>query len=517
MIYIAATASITSVTLVDLDTSFPTMPDANYTNLSTLRATAAFTWSGFTVSNKPFCTINTTLFTSDNSLIQGTPLLSSQISTASGSTSLTLDIPLNFNSTNYGYLLDNTSYQIKIAVNVYDSAKTLVPKASNTLTHDFTFWRYNLPTVPSFSAARCLSNGTLDESGENVVVSASYAISSLNSVNEKHLYAYSKVTSDTEWTLDTTFNLSALGYSETISSFVLANTYLGNASYDLKIVAGDTINTASNIKPIPVTTTTLELDVVDHRISIGKRLEVDSPQLDVAEDGRFGGSLSIGDTFVYSPTGVRFPIAENDFISTGTYAPFFKTELTGGAATSGDGDANHPGVEILWSGSTTPSGCSISTNIESLLLAGGEVFHAVFKINQLSSVIYLGFCDAFIYTSGTVTDGAYMKLNGSHASGNTSSNSIASATSASTYTLLADTWYHARIEIATIDSVVTALFSLMNESGTLLWTDSLNTNVPTGAGRRVGAGVYAITSYATNLQIARLDYLGLHINRDLVR
>jgi hypothetical protein len=98
--------------------------------------------------------------------------------------------------------------------------------------------------------------------------------------------------------------------------------------------------------------------------------------------------------------------------------------------------------------------------------------------------------------------------------GKTANNSARSTTGTS-YTLVTNTWYRLRIEVNSDATLVT--FSLFSEAGALLWSDTLNSNIPTAAGRETGHGIVATNSGTTAVAMVDVDYLNLWISRALVR
>ena len=64
--------------------------------------------------------------------------------------------------------------------------------------------------------------------------------------------------------------------------------------------------------------------------------------------------------------------------------------------------------------------------------------------------------------------------------GKTSNNS-ARSTTATSYALAINTWY--KLTITMNADATVATFAVHSEAGALLWTDTLNTNIPTAAGR----------------------------------
>lgn len=195
--------------------------------------------------------------------------------------------------------------------------------------------------------------------------------------------------------------------------------------------------------------------------------------------------------------------------------PFTASAVASGTIASPNiTNTNHPGILRILSSTTTNSGYNISTNAIQFLLSGGEVYEAIFYIDALANnTTRLGFHDAG--SSSDAVDGCYIEIDGSGvATGKTSNNSTRSST-ATTASLSAATWYHARITLNSDATLVT--FEIYNDAGTLVWSNTLSTNIPKTSGREVGAGFIITNSGTTAITLAHLDYMAVKITRTLVR
>ena len=163
---------------------------------------------------------------------------------------------------------------------------------------------------------------------------------------------------------------------------------------------------------------------------------------------------------------------------------------------------NHPGVQLWRSTTTANSGYRAQTLGTMIQLGGGECWDVFFWTpNVLTTVLArTGFDDSA--TSTAPADGAYLNISGTTLNGINRNNTAQSAT-ASSYTLATSTWHHGRVEVNANATLVT--FTLFSESGTVLWTDTLSTNIPTGAGRVTGAGTIAYSSGTTAIDVLALD------------
>jgi hypothetical protein len=69
-----------------------------------------------------------------------------------------------------------------------------------------------------------------------------------------------------------------------------------------------------------------------------------------------------------------------------------------------------------------------------------------------------------------------------------------------------------------IYSQTNATFRIFSESGTLLWADSVTTNIPMAAGRETSHGVVAYTIGGTTAQVLGLfDVVTVGINKTITR
>jgi hypothetical protein len=210
------------------------------------------------------------------------------------------------------------------------------------------------------------------------------------------------------------------------------------------------------------------------------------------------------------------PFYYTDFLGTtgttsaGAAYPFVSTTLSG-TQSKVAGTANHPGILQIASSSTANSGGYIATDLSAFLLAGGEVFEAIFSpLSGGTSTIRMGFHNATTYNSPT--NGAYCEISGLSMTGKTANSSTYSTTGTS-YTLTTSSWYRAVVVLNSNATQVT--YYLYDGSGNQLWTDSLTTTIPTA---NIGAGVIATYGTATASAIVNLDYMAVGITgRKLIR
>lgn len=214
-----------------------------------------------------------------------------------------------------------------------------------------------------------------------------------------------------------------------------------------------------------------------------------------------------------------YQIFENDFLNSlaGSLAPFASTTIgTGTNVNQTTSTTGGLGVLALRSGTSNSSGIIIgSSNLTGSGSGHGAIIPTdkqrmdfVFKTPASIapfSVIRVG----FLTTSGGATDtvnGFYMQIFNGNLFGVTANGGIRSATPTGIIGLSVNTWYHARI---TNQQNTTILYQVYNETGTLLWSETLNTNLPTIA---VNIGIQAASdsSSVTAQDLILVDYMGFY-------
>jgi hypothetical protein len=186
---------------------------------------------------------------------------------------------------------------------------------------------------------------------------------------------------------------------------------------------------------------------------------------------------------------------------------------SGTVANTTAGDASHPGLLRYSSSTTTNSGYYVLSSPTAILLAGGEELEYVFAVpTTTSTTIRLGFTDSL--NSVLPVDGTFISIVGTTLSSVSISNSV-STTAGTTYTITAATWYRAKIAINATGT--RADYYLYNMAGTQLYTASVTTNIPIGAGRVTGQGFVATNVGVTAVPLLDMDYMRFTINRKLTR
>jgi Carbohydrate binding domain len=197
---------------------------------------------------------------------------------------------------------------------------------------------------------------------------------------------------------------------------------------------------------------------------------------------------------------------------------------TAPTTTAQTGTASHPGVVQFDSGATSCTGSNgwrVNTNTDAapaqILLSGGESFEAVFQvISSTNTTVRLGFHDAT--TATDADDGAYINISGLTLSGKIANNSISTgtrATTGTTFTITATTWYRAKVVVNT--DLSGAVFTLYNDSGTVLWTSPLTSAIPSTAGRETGGGLIVQTTNTTLTHLLNMDYMAMWWTEPITR
>ena len=211
----------------------------------------------------------------------------------------------------------------------------------------------------------------------------------------------------------------------------------------------------------------------------------------------------------------RSPLLRSDFMTAQAFQGdgFVLTAISTGTFTTTPAAAalvgNHPGVCLLRSSTTANSGVYCHTAIHMLRLAGGEQFDLVFftPAALTANTYRFGFHDTL--TSTDAVDGIYFEMPATGAIvGKTSNNSVRT-TSATIATLVASTWYHARI---VVNAAATGVdFFVFSDAGAQLGTVNIATNIPTASGREVGPGGTFTNSGTTAVDIVTLDYMSFNV------
>lgn len=203
------------------------------------------------------------------------------------------------------------------------------------------------------------------------------------------------------------------------------------------------------------------------------------------------------------------PVWFTDFGSTSTsQGQFVASAVASGTLPSGQMPvlSSRPGTVAFRSSSSANSGYRSQTTVTALQLGGGEVYEIEFALKTTTNAKYkIGFADSV--NEDDPTDGVYVSIDSSGVATGMTSTSDTRSSTATTYTLAADTWYRLRIEVMPL--LVGATYKIwtggQGTAGTPLWSEALATNLP-GAGRTTGAGIVATESAGASQYLISIDW-----------
>jgi hypothetical protein len=226
-------------------------------------------------------------------------------------------------------------------------------------------------------------------------------------------------------------------------------------------------------------------------------------------------------TYDGNPTQTTRVFSEFYDPSTNAIPGFLGVAISSGTVGAVATTANHPGVIYMRDSTTGAGGYRYGcAGTGTQLIAGGETFEVVFQPVGVRAAqrAQLGWSDAAAANTLPV-DGIFFNISGSGAAivlrGNTSANSVRSGT-ATTYTPTTATWYRGTIVVNSDGTLVT--YTIYNEAGASQWTDTVATNIPTGAGRdTIPCIIVAEGTTDAAADILRLDYVNWGSTRTLVR
>lgn len=214
----------------------------------------------------------------------------------------------------------------------------------------------------------------------------------------------------------------------------------------------------------------------------------------------------------------RSPSIEIEFLQP-AYYPLAGSAIASGTAgnLSATSTANHVGIVTFGSSASANSGYSVA-NIwtpASYLIAGGEAFECIFEVDTtINTTVRLGYSDSA--TATAPVDGVWINIAGTQLDGYAKNNSGPTIT-ATHYDITDGVWYRAKLIVNADASKVT--FTLVTcADGVQVWTDTVNANIPTGAGRHTVLNMMAFTTDAAVAKsLISLDYARYDFNRVLVR
>lgn len=199
-------------------------------------------------------------------------------------------------------------------------------------------------------------------------------------------------------------------------------------------------------------------------------------------------------------------------------SPWAYGALVSGTVSAIGSSVNHPGqIRIVANNiGTSNSGYYFIAANNIIVIGGKEQFDFVFQPSTIALTnirMKLGFQD--VLTVSDPTDGIYFYFSADATLRGACISNTAKSTTASSYTI-SQTWYRARAIVNSGATLVT--FRLYSMAGTLLWEDTISSNIPTGDNRAVGFG--GMAWYAADgdaRDIVYLDLMDFICARGLIR
>jgi hypothetical protein len=217
----------------------------------------------------------------------------------------------------------------------------------------------------------------------------------------------------------------------------------------------------------------------------------------------------------------RMTVQENDLLGypqAASFYPLYPLAIASGGLAfttyvSMQEQGNHPGMIAFKSSTTANSGYLVSGQLGSgFPMSGGETCEIIFKVTATSgTTIRMGYHTAS--SSAAPTDGVWIEIVETTLSGK-ANNNTGEVVTASTYTITQGTWY--RMKIAMNANATLATFTLVTcADGMQVWTDTLNSHIPTA--RVTPMGIIATNSGTTATNLMTLDWYRYSCSRVLAR
>ena len=139
-----------------------------------------------------------------------------------------------------------------------------------TYTKTWTVVAYAAPKIVSFTAARCLADGTENYEGTFLKAAFNFSISSVNSKNKNAYVIEYKPQSGTTWTALT----NGTGYAVNTSIISAEGLFDVDSSYDLRLSITDSFGTVRVQTEIPTAFTLLDFNASGRGVAFGKVSEL---------------------------------------------------------------------------------------------------------------------------------------------------------------------------------------------------------------------------------------------------
>jgi hypothetical protein len=229
-------------------------------------------------------------------------------------------------------------------------------------------------------------------------------------------------------------------------------------------------------------------------------------------------ALSVDPITIYNLM-IRSPVEHWEFYGSST-ATIPGTTLTafvsGTIATMITGYSNHhPGVVRLRSSASANSGYGVGRGGTGTI-GYGAIFDIVFRTSaSITSTanVHMGFM-SLLTLVGDSDNGMWLHMVGNNIKGASNVDAAGANFTSTSYTLSANTWYRGRIALNSDNTVIT--FSLYNEAGTSLWSDTLS-----GAGYvpwdRLSVAFRAWNTGTAAVDLLHVDSMTHLVSTELIR
>jgi hypothetical protein len=177
--------------------------------------------------------------------------------------------------------------------------------------------------------------------------------------------------------------------------------------------------------------------------------------------------------------------------------------INGGTITSVAGEVKHQGCVTVSSSTTQNSGYRYIASYSGIVVGGQDDSTVVYKTPANQATITVRICYHDTTGSSAPTDGVYFEILEGVVTGNCANNTAMTAT-ASNYTLSNNTWYRFKAEL-NADASVATFTVYADDTETVLWTDTVNANIPTT--RQTGHGFVATSSGTSAISLGTIDYM----------
>lgn len=209
---------------------------------------------------------------------------------------------------------------------------------------------------------------------------------------------------------------------------------------------------------------------------------------------------------------IVFPSLAWEFLNPSNIKPFFGTAISAGTITAIASIAKHPGILRIASVAAANSGYALGLNENPvapgangrMYVVGDDVVNGVFRMPTTTDAsVLMGIANYYI-RDVNLDAGVYIYISGTTLRGGSRDSSVETITT-TTYSVVANTWYSFRIIVN--GAMTEATFFLYDEAGTLLWSDTITTNIPTIVpGNEVDLKIYAAKTSAGAANILDIDF-----------